>query len=240
MKGILYGVGIGPGDPELMTVKARRILAETRVLAVPAGKNGEKGTARAIVEAGVDCTGKRLLELPFSMRDGEDGWRAEGARAGELLLPYLEAGETVAMAVLGDVTVYSTFLYVQSYVREKGFETCMVPGISAYSACAAQAGIGLLAGQESLAVLTGERLRQMAGGEAGTLPGQWDTAVLMKAGGQGAALRASLEAAGLSGEEAWAFSNIGMEGAYAGPLEAERTYGYFTTVIARRRKERQA
>ncbi len=241
MRGKLYGVGIGPGEPGLITAQAQRLIEQGDVLAVAAGRGGAKGTARAIAEQAVCLEGKAILELPFRMDADPAMWEAEAARAGDCLIPYLDAGKQVVMAVLGDVTVYSTFLYVQEYVKKRGYETCMVPGISAYSAGAAKAGLGLLAGREAMAVLTAERFGQMMAEEtAGKLLETFDTIVVMKAGRCVPEIQEWMDRAGLPADSAAVLSNIGMEDAYVGPMEPGRTYGYFTTVIIKKTKGEKA
>ena len=110
MKGKLYGIGVGPGDPELLTLKAKRILEAADVVAVPVKEEGEKSTALEIIRPVVSLEHKELLEVVFRMaKDKEERKRCREA-AGKQLTDVLDQGKTVAMITLGDVAVYSTYM----------------------------------------------------------------------------------------------------------------------------------
>jgi precorrin-2/cobalt-factor-2 C20-methyltransferase len=142
--GTLYGVGVGPGDPELMTVKAVRILATACVLACPAGRDGGPGSAYRVAERHV-----RPATPVLPLRRGE--WE----RAGEQVLSHLERGESVAFVTLGDPLLYSTFTHLLRAVRARAPEVpvVIVPGISSIQAAAAHLQAPLATGDERLAVL---------------------------------------------------------------------------------------
>jgi len=148
-KGMLYGVSVGPGDPELLTVKAIRVIQESDVIAVP-NIGHKRQTAYTIAEAYLD--GKQLLECPTPMtrnaQERQDAY-AENARK---ICEQLAEGRNVAYLCLGDIGVYASFAPVNEHVRAAGFEVCIVPGVTSFSASAARLGTVLCEGSERLLI----------------------------------------------------------------------------------------
>lgn len=142
-KGILYGVGVGPGDPELLTMKAVRLLQRCPVIAAPRTKSGET-LALDIVRQALPLDGKTILPLYFSMERDKALIRAAHERAVDAIQAHLDAGEDVAMLNLGDVSIYATWGYVMDIARERGCETVMVPGIPSFCAAASRLGTTLV------------------------------------------------------------------------------------------------
>jgi precorrin-2/cobalt-factor-2 C20-methyltransferase len=173
--GILYGVSVGPGDPELMTVKAVRILERCPVVAAPRTA-GEKTLALDIASGAADLTGKTILNLEFAMTRDPAELAASHRAAADTLENELREGRDVAMLNLGDVSVYSTFAYMMELLRADGFESVMIPGVPSFCAVAAALGTGLTEMNEPLHILPAGG---MAVDEALRLPG---TKVLMKTG----------------------------------------------------------
>lgn len=148
-KGKLYGVSVGPGDPELLTLKAVRLIQEADVVAVP-NIGRKRQTAYAIAEAYLQD--KELLDCPTPMtRDRSIAERAYVDIADQLC-GKLDEGKTVAYLALGDVTVYSTYIYVHDIVRERGYEAEITPGVTSFCAVAARLGMALCEGPERLLV----------------------------------------------------------------------------------------
>lgn len=153
----LLGVGVGPGDPELVTVKGVRVLQEADLVVVPVMNADEQGRAEATVRAHV--THDRLLRLVFALdeRGGatperRSAWDAAATAVASRLSTH---GGTVAFATIGDPNVYSTFTYLADAVRERLPEVVVetVPGITAMQDLAARSGTVLCEGTESLALL---------------------------------------------------------------------------------------
>ena len=153
----LVGVGVGPGDPELVTVKGVRVLGEADLVVVPVMDPLEQGRAEATVRAHVDHDRVRRLVFALDDRGGPtaerlSAWEAAADAVAEQLL---ERGGTVAFATIGDPNVYSTFTYLADAVRERvpDVEVETVPGITAMQDLAARSGTVLCEGTESLALL---------------------------------------------------------------------------------------
>ena len=152
----LVGVGVGPGDPELVTVKGVRVLREADVVVVPVMDPADTGRAEATVRAHTD---REPLRLVFALDDrggATDTRRAAWEAAADRVAQELRAGAgTVAFATIGDPNVYSTFTYLADAVRERLPEVVVetVPGITAMQDLAARSGTVLCEGTESLALL---------------------------------------------------------------------------------------
>ena len=153
----LIGVGMGPGDVELVTVKGVRILQEADLVVVPVMDANEQGRAEGTVLAHVDHD--RLLRLVFALDDRggatperHAAWDAAADAVADRLRQH---GGTVAFATIGDPNVYSTFTYLADAVRERVPEVVVetVPGITAMQALASRSGTVLCEGTESLALL---------------------------------------------------------------------------------------
>ena len=178
MSARLIAVGIGPGDPELITLKGARLLREADVIVAPKASAGHDSVAGSIVAGLVDLSRQRLIEQVYPMRKNpaelDPFWRAAALEVAELV----RQGQTVAFVTLGDPMLYSTFLYLQRHLREMAPEVPIeiVSGLSSIHAAAALADLPLGIADERLAILPAtfedDRLRQ-------TLL-EFDTVVLMK------------------------------------------------------------
>lgn len=149
MSGRLYGIGVGPGDPELMTLKAVRILADVPVIAYPAPDKGES-TAR-VIAAGFIPSGRTEIAIRVPMRAGPEPADIYD-RAADTLAAHLEAGRDVAVLCEGDPFFYGSFVYLYERLAPR-FPTTIVPGVTSLTACAAAAGRPLASRDETLTVL---------------------------------------------------------------------------------------
>lgn len=155
MQGKLYGIGVGPGDPELVTLKAARLMRECDVVGMIAA-NGEKQTAFEIARKAVpeiESKEQLLIDIPMS-RDPEVTGRNRD-RAGEKIKAVLAQGKDVAFLTLGDPTVYSTYLYLHDQVVQSGFQAEIVPGVTSFCAAAAALGTSLAEGDQPLTIIPG-------------------------------------------------------------------------------------
>ena len=221
---------MGPGDPELITMKAKRIIEEVDVIVVPVKSKGERSTALEIIRPVVELEGKRILEAVFSMAKDDDVYRQCGAAAGDVIAAELDLGRDVAVITLGDVSIYSTYMYVNDYVSSMGYETAVIPGVTSFCSGAALAGIPLALGNEGLAVVPSARDTSMVEKALDV----FDNVVVMKAGNSVSRLSGILRERGLDPGCATVISGAGMKDEYVGPLDTEREYGYFTTVIVKK------
>lgn len=153
MDGILFGVGVGPGDPELMTLKAARLIRECGVIAVP-DSGAEQNTAYQIaVRAVPEIEKKRLLKLNLPMTRDARALESSRQRAAEEIAALLRQGENVAFLTLGDPSVFSTYSYLHVRVAAMGFKAQMVPGVPSFCAAAALLGESLTEAGSALHII---------------------------------------------------------------------------------------
>lgn len=223
--GTFYGVGVGPGDAELMTLKAVRVLEQCPVLAAPQTGSGEM-TALNIARRAARLEDKLVLPLRFTMSRDRETQRRAHEKAAAAVRAHLEQGRDVAMAVLGDVSIFSTYCYLMELLKEEGFPCVMVPGVPSFCAVAALLGRSLTTMDQPLHILPGGGLGL---GEGLDLPG---TKVLMKSGKTYPQVLEELERRGLL-PQAGMVENCGLPGQRAYPSLSERplSQGYFTTIV---------
>ncbi|MCL6518046.1 precorrin-2 C(20)-methyltransferase [Alicyclobacillus sp.] len=164
--GTLYGIGAGPGDPELLTLKGYRLLRACPVIAYPKKRMGSRSYALDIVEAYVNPEEKTMLGLVFPMTRDPDVLRREWDHTAQLLLEHLLAGRDVAFVTEGDPLLYSTFIHMARVLHEHAPEvqTVAIPGVSSVNGGAARLGLPLADGDEVVAIVpaTGDMERMKA------------------------------------------------------------------------------
>jgi len=152
IKGKLYGIGAGPGDPELLTIKAVKAIQKCNVIAVP--KTGDsEGIAFSIIEKYLDK--KELLECRFAMDKEIDKRKESRLIVANHIIQFLDDGKDVGFVTLGDPTTYSTYMYIHELIVSHGFGTEIIPGITSYTAAAAALGIALCESEEALMLIPG-------------------------------------------------------------------------------------
>ncbi len=229
MKGTLYGVGVGPGDPELLTLKALRVIREAPVVAVPAEKPEESVAYRIVRGAFPELAQKELLPVPMPMTKDRERLRASHTAGAAAVERILEEGRDVAFLTLGDPTVYSTYLYVHRLVEADGYPTEIVSGIPSFCAVAARLNMGLVEKAELLHVIPSSYPVE----EALKLSG---TRVLMKAGKKMGQVKEQLQ--GLSAQVRM-IENCGMENEkiYRSAEEIPEDAGYYSLILVKDQKE---
>jgi precorrin-2/cobalt-factor-2 C20-methyltransferase len=176
--GILYGVGVGPGDPELIPLKAIRVLRSVDIIFTASSSKNDCSLALSIAKPYLPEQ-VPIRRLPFPMTfDSSDKMKAweEHTRT---MIRELEAGYTLAFLTLGDPLTYSTYGYIAKNMRRLAphlkLET--IPGITSYQACAAAINTPLVEGEEKLLILSGAK-----GGQGlGSLAREIDNVVFLKA-----------------------------------------------------------
>lgn len=153
--GTLFGLGVGPGDPELITVKAFRRLQESQVIAYPKKLKGSKSYAHRIVEVYINPAEKEMLGLVFPMTKDEDTLRTEWTKSVETIYSYLSQGKDVAFVTEGDPMLFSTFIHLMNLMKsiypDVPIET--VAGISSFNGSVNRLGIALADGDDYVAMI---------------------------------------------------------------------------------------
>jgi precorrin-2/cobalt-factor-2 C20-methyltransferase len=153
--GTLYGLGVGPGDPELITVKAFRTLMDTPVIAYPRKRKGSKSYAHQIAEAYINPQEKEMLGLIFPMTKDKTILEREWNKTVANVWEYLSQGKDVAFVTEGDPLLYSTFIHMMRLMKElhPEVEIKTVPGISSINGAASRLGIALADGDDHIAIV---------------------------------------------------------------------------------------
>ena len=224
-RGILYGVSVGPGDPELLTLKAARIIGEADVIALPDAGNGP-GTAYGIAKRLLE--GKELVRCAVPMTRDCSALEEAHRRAADQLCGLLDKGLCVAYLCLGDVSVYSSYHHLHELVVSRGYEAQVIPGVTSFCAAAARMGVPLCQGSEWLLVAPAEPDLL---DEALDVPG---AKVLMKSGRAVGALREKLANRGLlDGTSLVSECGLPGERVYERIEDAPEDAGYLSLAIVR-------
>lgn len=175
-KGKLYGIGVGPGDTELLTIKASKLLKTVDVICAPRSAESKPSIALTIIQQVLEERedNYEIVDPLFPMIEDKSELNHYWDHAADRIQKRLEKGLNVAFITLGDPTIFSTFAYVADRISKTGYEIEVVPGITSFTGCAAAAGISLVEKDEILVVVPkiDERLEKI-------LP-YGDTFVIMK------------------------------------------------------------
>ena len=223
--GKLYGVGVGPGDKELVTLKAIRILNESDVIMAPVMKNGEK-TALNIVEEHIK--GKKVIDCSMPMTKDIQKLNENYEKISDTVEEYLKEGKQVAFITLGDPTVYSSYMQVNEIILKRGYETELVPGITSFCATAARLNMSLCERSEALTIIPSSYENVREGLKAN------GNKVLMKAGKDILEIRDILKEEGMI-DKAVMVECCGMENEkiYRDLNELEEKTSYFSLIIVK-------
>ncbi len=204
MTGTLYGVGVGPGDPELMTLKAVRVIRECPVLAVPQ-TGGSRQVALAIARQVVpELDQKQILSFAFPMTKHQEQLEQNRKEIAQTIQKVLLSGKDVAFLTLGDPSIYSTYWYIHQRILQEHLPAKIIAGVPSFCAAAARLNLALAEADEPIHIIPASYPETEA---ALSLKG---TKVLMKMGRQLEPVKTMLQQHGLlSG--AMLVQNCGLE-----------------------------
>ncbi|WFR56103.1 precorrin-2 C(20)-methyltransferase [Anaerocolumna sp. AGMB13025] len=225
MTGILYGVGVGPGDPELLTLKAVRIIKECDVIVIPTVDKATCTAYNIVRQALPEVEEKEVISVVMPMtKDKKKLIESHLLGAGKVE-EYLRRGRKTAFLTLGDPTVYSTYIYIHKLILQKGYKAEIINGIPSFCAVAAKLREGLAEGAEQLHIIPGSYKIE----DALTLPG---TKVLMKTGSKLGEVKEQLKTLNAA---AAMVENCGLEGEkiYKTLEEIPEEAGYYSLIIAK-------
>lgn len=228
MKGTLYGVGVGPGDPELMTLKAVRLIRENMIIAVPGADPKETVAYKIAVQAVPELAEKELLPIYMPMTHDPEELEKNHAKGAQTLEEILDKGKNIVFLTLGDPCVYSTFSYLQKRVEKDGYHTELVNGITSFCAAAARLNIPLSEWNEQLHVVPAVHRLDSTLNESGNY-------ILMKSGKK---MNQVKEILAQSGRDVLMVENCGMENEhiYRSVEEIPDDAGYYSLIIAKEAK----
>ncbi|MGC2423147.1 MAG: precorrin-2 C(20)-methyltransferase [Nitrospirota bacterium] len=196
MAGKLYGIGVGPGDPGLITLKAVSIIKAVPVVIAPKSALESESLALAVVREHIDLSRQKVITPLFPMSMKKDVLESAWAEAAKAASDELLTGKDVAFLTIGDPSLFSTYSYILEKIKKlvPDLQSETVPGVSSINLAAARAGLDLALGQERLAVMPmGKDLEQIKKTIA-----EFDTVVLMKVNRNFGDLKGMLSKAGLS------------------------------------------
>lgn len=234
MKGKLYCVGIGPGDPELLTLKAVRLLNECDVIAMPKGDT-DAMTAKDIIGQVVDIGKKEQLYIFMPMTKDKAIMDKAHEEAKNAVTELLDTGKNVVFITLGCPTVYATCIYVHKRVLAAGYESELVAGVTSFCAVAAKLNVSLCERSEPLIILPGSYKESMK-----FLDGPGNK-VLMKSASEIKKVRDELEERGLLNNAAM-LERCGLPGekVYRNLKDIDEKSSYFSIILVKEKEFDQA
>ena len=152
MSGIFYSVGVGPGDPDLLTLKAVEIIKAADVIIAPKTEKKEDSTALSIARPFLKST-VEIVKLVFPMVTNTDTWSEAWQSNKEAILDLLKQGKKVVFLTLGDPMFYSTYMYVFRLLKDSGYPIHTIPGVPAFCAIGSKLGLPLAEGNDVLSII---------------------------------------------------------------------------------------
>lgn len=223
--GILYGIGVGPGDPELITLKALRTIEKSDAVIVPGCVVKDSVAYKIVSQVVKGLDKKELYAVDMPMTKDHEVLRRSHLKGADMICELLEANLQVAFLTLGDPTVYSTYIYIHMIIADRGYRTEIISGVPSFCAVAARLQTSLAKKHEELHIIPASyQIR-----EALKLPG---TKVFMKAGKQMHKVKSLLLDADM---DVQMIENCGMpdEKVYHGIDEIPEDAGYYSLIIVK-------
>jgi len=161
--GRFYGVGVGPGDPELLTLKAQRVLNDVPVIFVPQKSNDNGSIAKSIITCLSPEIKSKCAGIIFPMLKDEQKLRKYWRQAADIILCHLNQGTDCAFVNVGDPLFYGTFIHILKVLQKKHpeIEVEIIPGVSSVNAAAARSVIPLASDDDNIAVISGNQTGEM-------------------------------------------------------------------------------
>jgi len=233
MYGKLYGVGVGPGSADYLTVKAVNCIREADIICIPTVSKDLCRAYRIAKEAVPETEGKECICLDCKMTRSREELEKVHSESFEMIRRYLSDGKNVAFITIGDPVVYSTFTGIMKKASDAGFEAEQINGITSFTASAAALGISLCEEEEEIHIGTGQSdIEGLL-----KLPG---TKIIMKAGKNIGKIKETLRRAEETGRiRVYAVINCGTEeeSRYFGAEDIPVDAGYMTTIIIKELKQ---
>lgn len=223
--GKLFGVGMGPGDPELLTLKAIKYIKDAEVIAVPSASKENSAAYKIAVQAVPEIAEKEFLEIPWAMSRDKKVIEETHRAAAQKVKEVLHSGRDVTFLTLGDPTIYSTYIYVHNQLVKAGYEAEIINGVPSFCAVAARLNMGIVEANEPLHIIPSTTMTE----DAAELPG---TKIFMKIGRQTGKIKRQLERLET---DTVMIENCGMqdEKIYRNLEEMPETSGYYSLIISK-------
>lgn len=234
--GKLYGIGVGPGDPELLTLKAHRILGGAEVIFCPEKKAGAGSFAFDIIKGLLTDTEAEIIPLVYPMHYHGPQLREMWESNARTIAEHMAGKQTGVFITLGDPAVYSTFMYTLPYIEAAGVPVEVVPGIPSFCAVADTVKMPLVAWDEDLLIVP---VRKNSSEELGRILREHDNVVLMKPSADKQALIRAIRENGLEDRFVLVTKSGTGEEKLVTDFEELKEYDipYLSTVIIKRNGE---
>ncbi|MBQ2160989.1 MAG: precorrin-2 C(20)-methyltransferase [Firmicutes bacterium] len=225
MRGKVFCIGVGPGDPELMTLKAVRLIKEKDIILLPGKEPKETVAYRIAVQSVPELEDKELVAIGMPMTKDQEILKEAHRKGAELIESYLDKGRDACFLTIGDPTIYCTFTYLQTILNKDGYETEFISGIPSFCAAAARLNIPIAELEEPIHILP-------AAHNLGNELEYEGNYVIMKTGSHMGEVKDMIRS---SGREARMVMNCGMkdERVYSSTDEIPDDSGYFSLIIAK-------